>query len=520
MALPKEPRQKMINMMYLVLTALLALNVSSEILNAFKTVDSSLTTASGIIEKKNEDLFKSFQAKLAKAETKAKAEEWYPKAQEAQKLADETIKYIDDLKLELKQEAGLQVKDGVEEYREDNLDAATRLFVEKKPNGKEKGPELFKKLSDFKDKLMAIHPKIKENLEARLPLDLSTPKLRNSKEVNGKDNWEYAYFHMTPTIAAITMLSKFQNDVRNCEAQVVEFCHKEIGEVEVQYDAFQAIASQSSEYLMPGQELRITGGVGAFSSAAKPTVTVDGATVALNAQGVAEYKTTVGGPGAYVKKVSISFKKPDGTTATLTQDVKYTVGSPTGVTVSADAVKVLYIGLDNPVSITGGAKGAEAIQAKIDNGEMVNQGGGRYIVRPENAGKATITVSVDGKVSTADFKVKNVPLPTPMVGTSTGGRMSANTFKANVGLRAELKDFVFEGVKYTVTNFLIIGTGKGFEATGPKYTQNQGAYFSADAKNIIEMCKPGSSVIFTDIVVDGPGGSRKLDGQLVFNLSQ
>uniref|UniRef100_UPI00278BC814 hypothetical protein n=1 Tax=Escherichia coli TaxID=562 RepID=UPI00278BC814 len=70
MALPKEPRQKMINMMYLVLTALLALNVSSEILNAFKTVDRSLMTASGIVEQKNVGIFKSFEKKLADATTR------------------------------------------------------------------------------------------------------------------------------------------------------------------------------------------------------------------------------------------------------------------------------------------------------------------------------------------------------------------------------------------------------------------------------------------------------------------
>ena len=76
MSLPKEPRQKMINMMYLVLTALLALNVSNEILNAFKTVNNSLNTASSMVEKKNVDIFKSFQKKLEDPKTKEKAEIW------------------------------------------------------------------------------------------------------------------------------------------------------------------------------------------------------------------------------------------------------------------------------------------------------------------------------------------------------------------------------------------------------------------------------------------------------------
>ena len=121
---------------------------------------------------------------------------------------------------------------------------------------------------------------------------------------------------MTPTIAAITMLSKFENDVKNSEAQVVDFCHRKVGEVEVVYDEFQAFAGTNSQYLMPGQELVITAGVGAFSKAAKPTVTVDGSGVGLNTEGVAEYKTTVGGPGTYTKTVNITFVKPDGTTAT------------------------------------------------------------------------------------------------------------------------------------------------------------------------------------------------------------
>ena len=107
MALPKEPRQKMINLMYLVLTALLALNVSAEILNAFKTVDNSLMTANGVIEDKNQTLFKSFQEKLKKAETKDRAEIWWPKAEKVKNLSEGLYSYLEGLKGDLKKEAGL-----------------------------------------------------------------------------------------------------------------------------------------------------------------------------------------------------------------------------------------------------------------------------------------------------------------------------------------------------------------------------------------------------------------------------
>lgn len=247
MALPKEPRQKMINMMYLVLTALLALNVSSEILNAFKTVDESIRTANAVVDEKNKTTYESFEAKLKKAETAEKAGIWYPKAQQAQKLSAEMSKYIDDLKTELKKESkGENIGTPEEKFSIDNLDASTRMLVEGP-----KGDELLKKLTDFRNQMLAIVPEQKASFEKSLPLDLSIPKSQTGSTV--QNDWKSAYFRMTPTIAALTILSKFQNDVKNSEAQIVDFCHKEIGEVEVVFDEFQAFAGTNSTYLMPGQ---------------------------------------------------------------------------------------------------------------------------------------------------------------------------------------------------------------------------------------------------------------------------
>src|ERR1700759_1263913 len=98
MALPKEPRQKMINLMYLVLTALLALNVSAEILNAFKTVNNSLTAASSTLDKKNTNIFNSFDGALNDASTHDRAAIWAPHAKAAQTLANSMVAYIGNLK--------------------------------------------------------------------------------------------------------------------------------------------------------------------------------------------------------------------------------------------------------------------------------------------------------------------------------------------------------------------------------------------------------------------------------------
>ena len=260
MSLPKEPRQKMINIMYLVLTALLALNVSSEILNAFKTIDQSLTNANVIIQKKNQDIYTSLEAKLKDPKTAEKAAIWAPKANKVKAMADEMYAYIESLKLALKEEAGLKIKDGEETFKEDDLDATTRLFLNKK-SGLSKGEELFNKLKQFKQDLGAIDPAIEKEVIPTVSLDLTIP---TSNNIAAKNDWAYAYFNMTPTIAAITILTKFQNDIRNTEAQVVEYCHKEIGEVELVYDQFNAFAASNAQYLMSGEELVITAGVGSI----------------------------------------------------------------------------------------------------------------------------------------------------------------------------------------------------------------------------------------------------------------
>lgn len=509
MGLPAEPRQKMINMMYLVLTALLALNVSSEILNAFKTVNNSLTHANEIVDDKNKMVMESFKEKVKDPQTREQAAKWEPLAEKAQSLSNETYKYLEDLKQELKVDAGLTMENGEEHFKEDNMDVPTKLFLEAP---KKKGPELLKKLEDFKKQLLDLDPEVRKDLEKSLPLDLAVPHTHGSE--NNKE-WDYAYFHMTPVIASITILSKFQNDVRNSEAMVLDNLHKRVGEVKVIFNKFQAIASQSSAYLMPGQELVLTGGVGAFSDAAKPSVSIDGQSVPLNADGVAEYKTNVGGPGSYTKKMVITYTKPDGTSAQLSKDIQYTVGSPTGASVSADKVKVLYIGLDNDLSVSGGNVGDEKVSVKLDNGSLSKTGAGKYVARPATPGKATVTVVADGKPTTFDFRVKTVPDPIAMIGKEKGGRVPVNSLKAQAGVRAELENFVFEGVKFEITSYVVYGTGAGF--TNPGVAQNKGAAFNADSKRVINQLKGGSTLVIDEIKAVGPGGTTRSLPTLAFN---
>ncbi len=506
MALPKEPRQKMINLMYLVLTALLALNVSAEILNAFKTVNNSLNAASNTLEKKNKNIFSSFDAAYNDASTHERAAQWRPNALKAKAFADQMIAYIDGLQNKIAEAAGYKNGDSAT-YREDDLEAPTRVMTDPGTEGK----TLHDKLQKFKDDLLGIDPAIKAQFQNSLPIDLSIPKTNNKANQN---DWSASYFYMTPAIAAETILSKFENDVKNSEAMVVDYCYQQVGAVKQVFNAYEPLVGQNSNYLMPGQELDITAGIGAYNSESKPVVTIDGVNVPLNANGVAEYKTNVSQSGS--KKIHISFfNQATGQQDSRDYEIPFTVGSPTGASVSADAVKVFYVGLDNPVSVSGGSVGDEKVQVNFTNANFHKTGPGKYIVNPIKAGtNSVVTVTADGKPSTFEFKVKDVPDPVAKVGINKGGRMPVNDFKSQFGVRADLENFVFEGVKFNVTGYTIVLTGSGFPVL--QFRDVKGAAF-APIQDLIEKCRPGTTVTIDNITVTGPGGKRTLP-PIVFNL--
>ncbi|MBY0476867.1 MAG: gliding motility protein GldM [Chitinophagaceae bacterium] len=508
MALPKEPRQKMINLMYLVLTALLALNVSAEIINAFKVVDNSLTSTNTVVDRSTGTIMESFKLKLQAPESKVKAEVWMPKAETANRLTKDVYDYIEAIKTKIKVEAGFNPADPNSTFKEDNIDISTRIM-----DKQGEGEKLRTKLAEYKKAMLAIDPEVGKMFESNLPINTEIPKLKNSGL--GQKSWAYAYFHMTPTVAALTMLSKFQNDVKTTENRMVNEFHNRVGQVVVRFDAFEPIVGASTTYLFPGQELEVTAGLGAFSKTKLPTVSIAGSPVSLNEKGLAVRKIKVGSTSGSVNVV-VNYTDQDGNPQSKTTTINYTVGTATGAFVSAEKVKVLYIGLDNELAVSGGSVGDEKVTVSISNGSLSKIGPGRYIARPRDPGKAVITVNSDGKPSSFEFRVKNVPDPTPMVGPSKGGRIAANVFKAQQGIRAELENFVFEGVTFTVTSYTFYATGAGFPDPGivPGIRTNS----FGPAQSVMQKCKPGTTVILDEITAVGPGGTTRKLPPMAFNL--
>ena len=529
MALPKEPRQKMINMMYLVLTAMLALNVSAEILNAFKTVNNSITSSNAVIAEKNDLTYKSFEEKLKDPQTAANAQIWAPKANEAKKLSSSIYSEIEDLKTKLVANSGPYEEDGKKKFREDDLDAPTRLLIEE-GNGK----KLYSDLMQYKQEMINIlkpeeftsspllQADVKNQKDAftkQFPLDLKVPESQTGNNKTGDDalDWTTNYFHMTPSIAAMTILSKFQNDIKNSESQMVDYCHKKIGEVKVVYDKFEAFAGTNATYLMPGDELDITAGIGSFSAAAKPDVYINGAHQTLNTDGVAEYKTKVESAGEKTVEVKIEYFKPDGSKDKVTKMIKYTVGLPSGASVFLEKMNVVYIGVDNPITISGGSVGREKVKVSFSSpgASLTNTSGDHWVIKPTTPGLAKLIVNANGKPFSFDLRVKNLPLPAGFIGTKKGGAIPASEFKAIGGLIARLEDSDFEA-PFKVVSYTMGAIGGSIN----QYAQanNEGNRWNGAAGTLVQRATPGTNIFFDNIKVVGPDGKPRDIAPMVFTL--
>ena len=498
MALPREPRQKMINVMYLVLTAILALNVSNEVINAFKVVDQSLITSNKNITASNNTLYQSLEEKLTKPESMEKAKVWVPLAMKAKQYSADMMTYIEGLKLDLKKAADLRmrwddvIKDSVEDYREDNLDASTRLF-----ETKGKGKELKDKLDKYKEDMLAIDPAIKAQFQNVFPVNTIPPP---SQEGKHKD-FTQTFFHMTPTVAALTMLSKFQNNVKNAENMVVTFCHSQIGAVEVHMDQTGILIGTNSTYLMPGQPLTITAGVGAYSSSASPTITIGGNNVKVD-KGQGSYTIPVSGRGDQSVNVNVTYKDETGKLITKSEVVKYTVGTPGGSAVMLDKMNVFYIGVDNPVTISSGT-GWDKTHVSITSGSLSSAGGpGKFIVKVSAVGKTSINVNADGKTSSYEFRIKRIPDPILKVGPSSGGRMQSVVFKNQQFCRADLENFDFDA-RFNVVSATVYFSGANFPSVQTA-TITGGSL--AGISSQLSRCIPGSSITFDNVKVQGPDG--------------
>lgn len=487
------PRQKMINMMYLVLTALLALNVSAEILNAFKTVNGSITRSNDMIDTKNEKVVKLLEAE--RKNQPEKVAELMAIVKEIQSKSAEATKYIKGLDAELNKAEG-----------DADLEVGTRLLAE----GKD-GDKLKKTLEDYKNdvsKLMTKYP-----LPSAIPVDVTPPPPGEGGE---KLEWKMAYFHMVPKVAALTILNKFKNDVKNTEAMCMDRLAKEAVSVEVTLDKFEPLVSSKSSYVLVGDKYEATIGLGAYSTAIVPEVYVGGTKIEVK-DGKATYTANANSSGTFKVPTLVKIPKRSGGFEEAKGELEYTVGVPAGAAVMLDKMNVVYIGVDNPITVSSGAGDEKTVVAPTGGGITLSKAGpGKYIAKATTPDmKAHINVSVKGG-KTTDFpiRVKRIPDPVPTLGGKLrGGNAQPGTIKAQTGIVPVLDNFDFEA-RFNVESYDMVFVSKGeiFRSS------TSGPLFSPQMLTFIGRAKPKDVIYLEEIKVRGPDGSPRKIGQIVFTI--
>ncbi len=510
---PETPRQRMISMMYLVLTALLALNVSVEILNAFVTVNESMEKTNANFADKNAGTYSMFEA--AYTTNKEKVGPFWKKAQKAQTYTKDLLDYVNNLKYQLFIKSGdaetieeakkVKVKDI---KKKDNYDIPTQFFIGQSESGAGgRGEDLKNKIIEFKKNMLALLD-TKDTSKVNLGLNVEG---NGFKDPDGKSqNWQQHNFYRTIIVATTTILNKVQAEILNIEYDIVNQLYSAVDQGKMAFDRIEAKVIPASNYVLLGDEYQAEIFVGAFDTKSVITANIDGSTIEGDT-GLISYRVPASSEGLKKYEGNISVKTPFGTRDYPFKS-EYIVAKPSA-TVSADKMNVFYIGVDNPVTVSVPGVANEKVRPSISGGSMRPKGGGKYIVKVnKRAGaKAIVTINADfdGKMKAmgrSEFRVKRVPDPVPSIGGVSEGFIPKGRLTASGGIIAKLKEFDFD-LKMRVTSFTM-QTIRGGDLT-PKMI-SKGNRFTPAMLAVLSKAKRGQKFWFENITAKAPDGNRRL----------
>lgn len=523
-----SPRQKMINMMYLVLTALLALNVSAEILKAFHLVETSLESAGENIGKKNQETFKAITKYKGDHPQDPIAIDAEQKAKTAMSISEEAVKYFEALKEDLIAKTGGRHEDtngdGKTEDEEvngaSNTEIHANLFMVE--NGGAKGKEVKAKINDIREKLLALVPAEKRG---GIKSDLVTPD--PPKHEGATISWESQMFEHTPLAAVLTLLTKTQNDIKNTEAQVLDYYRSNLTGDVIVIDNFEAqIIPTNGTYISQGSKFSADIFLAAASSKTDATVTVGGSAIKVE-NGIGKYEVSASGEGEKKFKAVITTKRASGKVESYEKEFTYTVVKPIAV-ISATKMNVVYIGLDNPISVSVPGYAASEVTPTVEpaSGGTLKKdpATGQYLLKVTgSASKIKIVCSVKDRGTNAtkrmgeqEYRVRTIPPPIPALGTiEASGSVAAAIIRTQNVIRAPLKGFAYEGVSYVPYEYKFLYLKKGGQ---PQLMQGRGQMLTSEMTGALQRAGRGDRIIITGIKAKGPDGNRELPSPLVFEI--
>ncbi len=509
MSIPKEPRQQMINIMYLVLTALLALNVSAEILKAFETIRKGINNSNMSVQEKIGTTMEAFAKKVEKEK---RGSEHLAAAGKVRALSADFQSFVDSLEKTLSDEIGIDTTTGALK-RPDDQDTPSRLFAEG-----ELGKALEDKIVSTRQKFLSLlSPQDQQAVQNNIALEVDSIPAGSDKKT-----WPMYTFYQMPAAGVRTLLTKYKSDAVSSEASLVDFLFSKVGETTVIFDRLQAAVIPNSTTFITGETFEAKIYLAASSSMARPTIVAGGSALPLDDKGMATYKRAVGGPGEYTLSGSVTSKDTYGNLKSYPFDVKYKVMSPPDhvAIVSPDKMNVFYIGVENPVTASISGMRPDEVNVSMSGGTITKAGGAsKYTVRATSPGKATVNLSGkkrDGGTynGSAEFRVKRIPDPIPEIGGKSGGTMGTGEFKAQGGIIAALKDFDFDA-RFDVLGFEMTLAQKGQDLNT---VQNAGPRFVGAAANLINQAKVGSIYYFDNITAKGPDGTTRKLANIAFKI--
>jgi len=498
---PETPRQKMIGMMYLVLTAMLALNVSADVLDAFTKVQQGLTSNIANFSKKNAELYNEIE--MAYNLNQQKVAGVRAKADEIRQATKKLMDFIEELKYRMVVLAdGEEDADVLNIRNKSNLDVGGQVMILER-----KGTEFKKELSDYREKLTGFIAVKDSVLRHSVLTRLST---EDPKPVDGEfKSWESSKFEDIPLVGVITILTMYQTDILSTEADVVNYLFSSMDAESFKFNKLEALVIPDSRYVLKGETFKARVMLAAIDTTQRPQIIANGRN--LNYQGdVATYTETATTTGFKKLKGVINYITPSGTTLPREFEMQYEVADP-AVVISPTKMNVFYVGVDNPVSLAAPGISPEAIEAKMTNGTIRKLENGTYIVRPVAAGKnCTITVyaNVQGQkreLQTQVFRVKEVPDPIAKVNGKQGGKISKSMLMAAGQVDVEMVNFDFD-LKFTVENFSIYTVIEGYLQ---EETKSDKARFSDAQLKLINKLKRNQMLTIENIIVRAPDGSTR-----------
>lgn len=551
----ETPRQKMIGMMYLVLTALLAMNVSKEILDAFVSINSSLVKNSATFDQTNNSTYGEFENK--NAANPAKVGPFLSKANQVKTAAGELSAYINEMKArvmaishthnmenfkDFMDESGKAVPlDHILITKKDENQEATAMLYGGHPQEAEDKPwgclELKKKLTEYGTLLsgIALSQRVKNGVT-------TTFTFEDGVDADGKTvKWENVRFFHSPLAAVITELSTIESNVKRAESEVVADLYSNIDAASYKFTDLAAVVIPKSNYVLRGDTFQAKIFLSAFDATNSPRIYMDNqkwngtdTTRFKPAQGAAPLKIDKDGYG--ILKIpanslgigEFSYKgliEYDGPTDMVVKSVyvpPFTVAEP-ALVVSPTKMNVFYRGLDNPVEISVPGIPQDKLVVNISgDGHKIERKGNEFVVRP-GAGKdakisvvATMSDGSKQNMGEKSFRVKPIPDPVPSIQSKrpSDSSIALGDLKAASGIKAEMESFDFE-VQVAVQSFTMLNVKNGIvtdiNATGNKLT--------SEMTQVIGKLAKGNQIFFQNILVKMPDGSTRKLSNLAFKIS-